>query len=250
MYTDVEGFIIRQTKTLNGRRMIMLFSDKYGKISAGSSINEKGKSKSALAMRPFTYGYFHMFQSKENFNIKSADTIKSYYRISEDVDKFVNASYILELTEKILPDHVPAKKMLSLLISFFDLLETRKKSFETLSIAYIVKALQIGGVFPQLKKCINCGEPGKAVFFDIEEAGFICEKCRDLKDMQRDRKLLYKVNFDIVNILNFFMENPLERVKKLELDPEVLNGLKEILRGYMAYHMDIGKIKSEELFDI
>lgn len=31
--------------------MILLFTKKYGKISAGSNLNEKGRTKSALAMR-------------------------------------------------------------------------------------------------------------------------------------------------------------------------------------------------------
>ena len=44
MYIDSEGIILRQTKTTNGRRMVLLFSKKYSKISAGSSISEKGRS--------------------------------------------------------------------------------------------------------------------------------------------------------------------------------------------------------------
>ncbi|MDD4367176.1 MAG: recombination protein O N-terminal domain-containing protein, partial [Eubacteriales bacterium] len=62
MYTDTEGIILRQTKTVNGRRMVLLFSKKYGKISAGTGISEKGRSKAALAMRPFAYGRYEIFK--------------------------------------------------------------------------------------------------------------------------------------------------------------------------------------------
>ena len=69
MYTETEGIILRQTKTVNGRRMILLFSKKFGKISAGSGMTEKGRSKAALAMRPFAYGRYEMYKNQERYNI-------------------------------------------------------------------------------------------------------------------------------------------------------------------------------------
>ena len=63
MYINSEGIIFRQVKATGGRRMILLFTKKYGKISAGSNINEKGRTKSALAMRPFTYGTYELYKN-------------------------------------------------------------------------------------------------------------------------------------------------------------------------------------------
>ena len=53
MITDTEAIVLRQVKTVGGRRMILLFSKKFGKISVGTNATEGGKSKSALAIRPF-----------------------------------------------------------------------------------------------------------------------------------------------------------------------------------------------------
>ena len=95
MYTDTEAVVLRQTKTLNGRRMITIFSQKYGKIGAGTSISEKGKNKSALALRPFCYGRYELFKGRETFNIQGAEVIESFYSLGEDVDKYFAASYAL-----------------------------------------------------------------------------------------------------------------------------------------------------------
>ena len=56
MITDTEGIVLRQVKAAGGRRMISLFSRKFGKISVGASINEGGRNKTALAARAFSYG--------------------------------------------------------------------------------------------------------------------------------------------------------------------------------------------------
>ena len=45
MITETEGIVLRQTKISGGRRMILIFTKQYGKISAGTSLNEKGKGK-------------------------------------------------------------------------------------------------------------------------------------------------------------------------------------------------------------
>ena len=77
MITDTEGVVLRQIKAAYGRRMVLLFSKKYGKISAGSSISEKGRSRAALAMRPFTYGRYELFKNRDSYNVNSAEVITS-----------------------------------------------------------------------------------------------------------------------------------------------------------------------------
>ena len=130
MLTDTEAIVLRQVKTSYGRKMILLFSKKYGKISAGTSIGEKGRSKSSLALRPFTYGRYELFKNRDSYNINGADVIKSYYKIGEDVDKYMNGAYVLEFTEKALAEEVPAPAVFELLKDFFDLLENRKKTYQ------------------------------------------------------------------------------------------------------------------------
>ena len=66
MYINSEGIILRQVKAASGRRMLLVFTKKYGKISAGSDISEKGRGKAALALRPFTYGQYEFFKNRQN----------------------------------------------------------------------------------------------------------------------------------------------------------------------------------------
>ena len=107
MVTDTEAIVLRQVKTLNGRRMLLLFSRKFGKISVGTSITEGGKNKSALAVRPFTYGRYELFKGRDSYSLNSGQVIESFYSLGEDLDKYMAGSYVLELTEKLLADDLP-----------------------------------------------------------------------------------------------------------------------------------------------
>ncbi len=250
MFAETEGIIFKQVKIVNGRRMLLLFSKKYGKISAGTNMNEKGKTKSSLALRPFTYGKYEVIKNREIINIQSAEVVKSYYRIGEDIEKYMSCSYVLEFTEKILEEEEPAPKLFRLLLDFFEMIERRTKRYHSLVLAYQIKALQEVGNMPEVNQCVVCGKEDDIAFFCIKEGGIVCRKCNpNLPNITNDT-LIYPINFGIVNILRFILSNPLSRLEHLALDEKVEVQLSQMIRSYIAYHLDIGELKSESfLFD-
>lgn len=245
MYIETEGIILRQTKTVNGRKMIVLFSKKYGKISAGTGINEKGRGKSALAMRPFTFGRYELYKSRDSHNINSAETIRSFYALGEDIDKYMYASYVLEFTDKLLAEGKAAPRLFELLLEYFDAMSDRKKSYETLILAFQAKALYLMGVMPVTDRCAVCGGTLPAAAFSVAEGGIICAECRNNIGQDFNVSLLFDLNFGIVDILKFFIGNPLKSLEKITLKEEIQCSLAQIMREYCKYHLDIGNLKSE-----
>lgn len=245
MFTDTEGIIFRQVKTVNGRRMVLLFSKKFGKISAGSNISEKGKSKSSLAMRPFTYGRYELFKTRDTYNINSSEVIRSYYKIGEDVEKYMYCSYILEFTEKLLQEEAPAPGIFNMILDFFDIMEKRSKKYTSLMLAYQIKVLQDVGSMPQVRQCVVCGEKDEPALFSVKDGGIICKKCSLNFHKNKNDALIYTANFGIVNILRYILDNPLKSFENLALDDEIQKQLGRIIKSYIAYHLDIGELKSE-----
>lgn len=253
MVTDTEAIVLRQTRTLGGRRMILLFTRKFGKISVGTSINEGGKNKSALAVRPFTNGRYELFKGRESYNLNNAQTLKSFYKLGEDLDKYMAASYVLELTEKILPEELAQPRLYNLLLDFMEELELREKKHETLVMAYMVKVLDILGSMPEMKLCVCCGCEGETgggplKLFSVAEGGMICRNCAENLRAEGSQPLIYETNFAIVDILGYFQKHPLSAFRKLALEEKVLEKLQKILKQYLAYHLDVKDLKSEGFF--
>jgi len=217
MYIDSEGIILKQIKTVNGRRMILLFSRQYGKISAGTSISERGKNKTALALRPFTYGRYELFKSHDTYSINGAETIQGFYQIGDDIDKFMCASYVLELTDRLLPEEQPSPQLMSLLLDFFRITERRKSGFETLLIAYQIKALMIAGVAP-----------------DLSGSSEIDFNLRDLDE-------------EALNALRYMSSHSMSNLEGIALKPEVEVKLRSAMKSYYSYHLGIENLKSEGL---
>jgi DNA repair protein RecO (recombination protein O) len=249
MFSDTKGIIFRQTKTLGGRKMLLLFTEKFGKISVGANANEGKKNKSSLAMRPFTYANYEIYQSRDRFNMNKGHVIKSFYGIGEDIDKYMTASYGLELCEKLLPEAQPAPEMFDITVDFLSTMEERKNRFETILLAYKCKMLLALGMLPNIRECINCGSAGDLAVMDIAEGGMLCRKCADAKihGQQSEREgisLLAEVDFKALSVLYYILDNSIGGLKKLALEEDIERSLDAMIDRYIDYHLDPGKLKS------
>lgn len=222
--------------------MIVLLSKKYGKISAGTSISEGGKNKTALALRPFTYGRYELFKTRDTYNINGAETLQSFYALGEDVDKYMSASYVLELTDKMTPEEQAQPAVLNLVREFLSMLNQRKKSYGTLVIGFQLKALQLAGCAPQLGTCLKCGSDGNLSSFSVEEGGLICRSCAS-----RMNPLTFEVTGEMVSAMKFMLGHPISALEGIGLNDEVERQLRRLLKAYISYHLGINNLKSEEL---
>ena len=209
MYTDTEGIILRQIKIAGGRRMILLLSEKYGMISAGTSIPEKGRNKSSLALRPFTRGRYELYKNRDSYNINGAEVIQSFYSIGEDIDKYMAASYVLELTEKMLPEDDSMPGMYRLLRDFLTLLSDRKSEFDTPVIAFQIKALAMQGLSISQNPLLN-GESD-----------------------------------DKINIVKYIEDHPMSGLEGLSVSEELRVPLSSQIKQYIFDNLGIGNLKSE-----
>lgn len=249
MNISTEGIVLKQRKIANNRRMITVFTRKYGKIGAGTSINEKSKTKSALALRPFTYAEYDIFKGRESYSINSAQVMKSYYSIGEDFDRFLVASKFIEYLDRILEDEQPRPKIFDMTLEFLESISRANSNYETLLYAFIVKTLRVQGVMPELGCCVNCGKDiahfgydigggKKAYSFSVSSGGIICENCAE-REKTGSNSLIYRPQFDIITIIGYFMEQPLEKFERVTLKPEVSKQIKKILGEYIDHYMGV-----------
>ncbi|MDD2217997.1 MAG: DNA repair protein RecO, partial [Eubacteriales bacterium] len=173
------------------------------------------------------------------------EAIRSFYAIGEDIDKYMYASYALEFTDKLLEEDKASPRFFELLIEYFDLMSERKKDYDTLLLAFQVKSLFLMGVMPILDSCAICGCDADPVAFSVPDGGAICAECRNNLPEDVNVSLIFNLNFGIVNILKFFVKNPLRSLEKITLEESIRNPLIRIIREYCKYHMDIGNLKSE-----
>ena len=244
MITETEGIILRQTKTAYGRRMITLLSAKYGKISAGTSISEGGKNKTALAIRPFTHGRYELFKSRDSYSINAAETIDSFYSLGEDIDKYSYAAAGLELTDKILEEEQQASGMYNLLLDYLNVLEKRKKDFQTPYAAFRIKALDIAGCGIQSQSCVLCGSKETFAQISVKDGGVVCKNCGSQDNLN---SLIFDTSDDIIKVTQFMQKHPIRSLENLALPSDTYAKLDKIIKAFYSQYLGLDALKSEML---
>jgi len=247
MIVTTEGIVLRQRKIANNRRMIVLFTKQYGKLSAGTSVNEKSRSKAALALRPFTYAEYDIFKGREAYSINSAQVNRSFYSIGEDIDRFMNASAFIEYLDKVLEEGVPAPKLFDLSLDFLQSVSECRGETDTLLYAFIVKTFRMLGVAPELSCCVNCGKSpenfgGIFKIFSVSGGGIICPECAEEEKREAD-SLIYRPDFDIISMFRYFDSKPLKTFEKVDLKPEVRSEVREILSEYTDRYLGVDVLR-------
>ncbi len=230
--------------------MIVLFTKQYGKISAGTSINEKSRGKSALALRPFTYAEYDIFKGREAYSINSASVIRSFYSIGEDIDRFMTASAFIEYLDKVLEEGEAMPKLFDLCLDYLQSVSVSNSAPETLLYAFIVKSLGMLGVAPELGCCVNCGKRPedfgeKHKMFSVSGGGIICGDCAEEEKRTGD-SLIYRPGFDIIDVFRYFEQKPIKTFEKVGLKPEVRREVREILADYTDRYLGADVLRGVE----
>ena len=245
MIINTEGIVLRQRKIAGNRRMIVIFTRQYGKISAGTSITEKGRSRSALALRPFTFAEYELFKGRDSYSINSASARRSYYSIGEDIDRFMTASAFIEYLDKVTEDGEPAPGLYDLALEFLESVSRAGKSADTLLLAFIVKSLRLLGVSPELECCVNCGKPRdeQRTAFSVTSGGVICDDCAKTEKTE-DHALIYRPDFNIIDVFKYFQYKPLSTFEKVNLKGDVEGMMRKILSEYTDRYLDADVLSS------
>ena len=248
MIINTEGIVLRQRKIAGNRRMIVIFTRQYGKISAGTSLTEKSRSRSALALRPFTFAEYELFRGRDSYSINSASVSKSFYSIGEDIDRFMTASSFIEYLDKVLAEGEPMPKLFDLSLDFLQSVSVCNSDPETLLFAFIVKTLGMLGVAPELGCCVNCGKKPEDFgegrkMFSVSDGGIICPECAQEEKRGAD-SLIYRPGFDIIDVFRYFESKPIKTFEKVDLKPEVRKEVRELLADYTDRYLGVDALRS------
>lgn len=160
-------------------RMLTLLSRAEGKITAMAKGAKSLKSKLNAATQPFCCSEFEFYNKGERYYVKSAAIKEKFGDLqTKDVNKYMAACTMLELTDKIAEYSSDSRHLFALLIHTLYTLSEDGTDFKTPLTYYIINVIHTMGIFPAIDFCSCCGEPiTKVTRWNPEEGGALCENC-------------------------------------------------------------------------
>lgn len=195
---SVNGLVLRTRKYSEADHLLTIFTPELGKISAIAKGARKAKGGMRGKTQPFVFGKYLLFKGQSLYVVTEAEIVSSFNRLSENVEKYAQASYLCELTDAFLEQDYPITELFSLLLSSLHFLNVEDESL--LIPWYQLQLLDILGYTPDFENCPICIPNGIRLTEGVRKA------------MEQLLKM------DILKISRIKLSEPLSRELKMHLD--------------------------------
>ena len=103
-YYQSRAIILKNMDYRESDKIIHLFTEKEGKLSALARGVKKPKSSLRACVQPFCHSFFHFHRGREMELITQGRLMEFYANTREDISRLLYAVYIMELLDKSLLD--------------------------------------------------------------------------------------------------------------------------------------------------
>ncbi len=228
METKVEGIVVRELRFKETSKILTIYTNKYGKISAMARGAYNPKSSLIASTQSFSYNEYSLYKGRNFYYINQADVIDSFYSIREDINRMMYGSYLLELINLSTVEEDRNEKLFFLLLKGLSILSKTKKSFLKLILSYELKYISFLGYRPSLDRCIVCNrEDFKKIKFSINKGGIICPSCQSIEPYCE------YMDFDMYKAMKMLLYTPLDQVFAINISGDTMFKLHEIMVKYI-----------------
>ncbi|MDP4088352.1 MAG: DNA repair protein RecO [Bacillota bacterium] len=208
-------------------KIVWLFTDKLGKVSAIAKGAKKNKSKYFSITLPFCYGEYTVFKGKSMYILSEGKTIESFQGFLSDLDTLTYASYICELIDISMVDEESNRELFKIMVSTLYLLKSRAVDDEILLRTYELNVLNHTGYAINFNECGICRRKIEGSnYISFQYYGGICSEC--------PKSMGSVISRPAFNVLKYLSSMPLEKAYRINVSDEVKRELKRLMQMFIS----------------
>ncbi|MBE6533046.1 MAG: DNA repair protein RecO [Ruminococcaceae bacterium] len=218
MTSEVRGLVIRTVDIKETDRLVTIFTEEYGAITALARGARSLKSRKLAATMQFCYGKYILYKQGDKLWVKEAELIESFFDIRATIEGLALANYIAEVLSFVTVEE-SEKDLLRLSLNSLYAISTGKYDVDKIKAAFEIRAVSILGFMPNVLSCNICDEKSGDFFFDIMGGIIECRACHDKRAKARiehadphESHILCILSEGAKIALGYCIYSPLERI--------------------------------------
>lgn len=184
MTTEVRGLVIRTVDIKESDRLVTIFTEEQGVMTALARGARSVKSRKLAATMQFCYGRYVLYRQGDKHWIKEAELIESFFDIGQSLEGLALATYIAEVLSDVTIAEAD-RELLRLSLNSLYAISKGLYSVEKIKAAFEIRAASILGFMPNILSCHRCDEQGGDFFFDIMGGVIECRACHEKREKSR-----------------------------------------------------------------
>lgn len=237
-----EGIVLRARDYGEADKILTIYTREWGRVQAIAKGVRKVKSKNKGAVQPFTHSKFLIYKGKSLDTVTQCQSINSFGAIRENLLKMAYASYIMELTDKLVIEKESNENIFILLLTTLFLME--EIDLPVTAGVYRIRLLTLLGYKPYLDGCVNCGSSNSNDTYRLSPllGGLLCASC------QKEDEQALKISKGSIAILRQFLIMDVRKLHLLKINTQMFKEINNIFKKYMQFYLDY-PLKSEEFLE-
>lgn len=234
--------MIKSTDFKENDKIIWIYTEKFGKISAIAKGAKKRNSKLMSITQNLCFGDYTLYKGKSAWFINEGIIVDSFQQLLKDLESIAYSSYICELIDLTLTDEEVNKNAFQDAVKCMYLMKNNVCDTEIIARAFEIKIIKYAGYNIILNRCTKCGKSLKmSQYFDIKNIGVVCDNCRD--------NMTLKISGKCYSAMVFLSNLSIEKVYKIKLNDEIKKELYKI-NNILISEVSVRKPKSLEILKL
>ncbi len=242
--TEVKGLVIRTVDLKESDRLITIFTDELGIVSAMAKGARSLKSRQMSSTMQFCYSSFVLYKKGESYWIKESSLIESFFGLRNSIEGLALAAYIADVLNDITVAE-SERDLLRLSLNSLYAISEEKYPLDKIKAAFEIRAAAIIGFMPDALACNICGERSGDFIFNIMGGYITCFSCRDKAEKER-REPESPYESHIVSLLTegakialgYCIYSPLEKIFSFKISDEDMELFSKASEEYLINQLE------------
>ena len=246
MTEEVRGLVIRTVDIMETDRLIVIFTEEYGAVTALARGARSLKSRKLAATMQFCYGRFVLYKQGDKYWIKEAELIENFFDLRQSIEGLALANYICEVLSDVTIEEAE-RDLLRLSLNSLYAISKNLHSIEKIKAVFEMRAVSILGFMPNVISCYECDERDGDFFFDIMGGVIECRACHEKKMKAHvehadphETHILCILSEGAKIALGYAIYSPIERVFSFKISDEDMRLFSRAAEEYILNQLGHG----------
>ena len=231
------AIVLRNRPYGESDKIVSFLSDKFGKLTGIAKGALRSRRRFVNSLEPFSLINLR-FQDPPHSHLAfiiAADLVNSYRHLQTSLERIAYASYVVEISEGLLPEREENQAVFDHLKAGLRYLEENQPSLRFLT-SFELKLLRLVGYQPLLGACKKCRldsvrSSGIEWRFSLMDGGLLCETCA------RVHQGAIPLSTAAIKVMIALQaENPLPA--QFSVSAAVVREIRSAILGFVQYHVD------------
>ncbi len=247
MLIEVKGLVIRTVDLSDHDKLLTLFTEERGKITAVANGSRALKSRYLAAAQLFCYGSYVLYQRGDKYWVREVTLIESFFDLRAELSRMSLAAYLCDVADDVVEENAPEGDLLRLILNSLYAIASGRYEQAKIKAVFEMRAAAILGFCPMLDGCHLCGGSEGDLYLDVMNGVLECHACRKKRspqpleeDVLRTASIICPLTPGAWIALQYAVSCPIDRLFSFRLDPADERIFGQSAEKYLLNHLERG----------